>query len=131
MPGSLRYVAMGDSIAYNWNSCFDTSAFWYSNQFRNRLACTAPAATVILGSNGEAAVKGEHTDDLMVDETNDWNNVFRILDQQPQLVTISMIGNDLLGVDAGNNPTQPETNRAVEEVLDAYTNLQEVLSAML
>ncbi|ANM31853.1 hypothetical protein ABI59_23280 [Acidobacteria bacterium Mor1] len=129
--GSLRYVAMGDSIAYNWNSCLDTSAFWYSNQFRSRLACTAPGATVTLGSDGEAAVKGEHTDDLLVDQTNDWNNIFRILDQQPQLVTLSMIGNDLLGVDAGNNPTQPETNRAVEEVLDAYANLQEVISVML
>jgi len=126
--GGLRYTSMGDSIAWNWNSCFDTSTFWYSRQVRSRIACTAPSASVTLD---EAAVKGEHTDDLLVDDTNDLNNVFRVIEIQPQLVTISMIGNDLLGVDAGNNPTQQETNKAVEEVLDARQNLQEAISSML
>ncbi len=126
--GSLEFAALGDSIAWNWNSCFFSSQFWYSNQVRSRLACTTPGASIPLY---EDAVKGEHTDDLMVDESNDFNNVFRAIDRQPELVTISIIGNDLLGVDPGSNPTQAETNRAVEEVLDARQNLQEVLSSLI
>ena len=126
--GSLRYTSMGDSIAWNWNVCGYPESFWYSKQVRARLACAAPGAAVTLDS---AAVKGEHTDDLLVDDIADLNNVFRVLEVRPELVTISMIGNDLLGVDAGNNPTQADTNRAVVEVLDARANLQEAVSAMI
>ena len=124
--GALRYTAMGDSIAYNWNSCFFPESFWYAKQIRSRLQCAAPAAAVTLD---EAAVKGEHTDDLLVDDTADLNNIFRVLEIQPELVTISMIGNDLLDVDV-DNPNQTETNRAVAEILDARQNLQEVLSTL-
>ena len=126
--GGIRYAAMGDSIGYNWNSCFDTSSFWYSKQIQSRLQCVAPAATVSLD---QAAVKGEHTDDLLVDDTADYNNVFRAIANQPQYVTISMIGNDLLGVDPAGTPTQDQVNRAVAEVLDSRQNLQEALSALV
>jgi lysophospholipase L1-like esterase len=126
--GSLRYTSMGDSIAWNWNSCFFQESFWYSKQVRSRMACAAPGASITLD---EAAVKGEHTDDLLVDDSDDLNNVFRVMEIQPDLITLSMIGNDLLDVDAGNNPTQQETNTAVEEVLDARQNLQEAVSVML
>jgi hypothetical protein len=130
-PGNLRagavlYASMGDSIAYNFNICSYVEDFWYSKQVQGRLGCVAPAATVALRT---AAVKGEHTDDLLVDDTDDDNNVFRMMALQPHLVTLSMIGNDLLNVDV-NNPTQAETNRAVEEVLDARRNLQEAMSVL-
>jgi len=84
LAGSLRYTSMGDSIGWNWNSCFDTSTFWYSRQVRDRLKCVAPSATVSLD---EAAVKGEHTDDLLVDDA-DLNSVFRVIDAQSTFVTI-------------------------------------------
>ena len=125
--GSLRYASMGDSIAYNWNSCWDTSSFWYSKQIQSRLQCVAPSASVTLD---QAAVKGEHTDDLLVDDTEDLNNVFRAIENQPQYVTISMIGNDLLGVDPSGTPTQDQINTAAAEVLDARQNLQEAISIL-
>ena len=87
--GTFRFTAMGDSIAYNWNSCIFPSSFWYSKEVRSRIACAAPAAAVTLT---QAAVKGQHTDDLLVDDTADGNNVFRAIESQPHLVTISMIG---------------------------------------
>jgi lysophospholipase L1-like esterase len=126
--GSLKYASLGDSIGWNWNSCFYQSSFWYSRQVRSRISCAVPAASITLD---EAAIKGEHTDDLLVNDSDDGNNVFRQFERQPDFLTLSMIGNDLLGVDAGNAPTQQETNRAIEEVLDARANLQEAISSLL
>ncbi len=125
--GRIRFASMGDSIAWNWNSCFYTSSFWYSKQIQSRLQCVAPAASVTLD---QAAVKGQHTDDLLVDDTADLNNVFRVIEIQPQYVTISMVGNDLLGVDPPGTPTQDQIDKAVAEVLDSRQNLQEALSAL-
>ncbi len=125
--GTFRHTSMGDSIAWNWNSCLFSDSFWYSKQVRSRIACSAPSAIVTLD---EAAVKGEHTDDLLVDDHDDVNNVFRVIEIQPELITLSMIGNDLLGIEPDNDPTQAEINRAVAEVLDARQNLQEALSAL-
>ncbi len=127
LAGNVRYSSLGDSIAWNWNSCFDTSSFWYSKEVRDRLRCAFPGASVTLD---EAAVKGEHSDDLLLDES-DMNNVFRVIDAQSELVTISIIGNDLLGDEPGANPTQEDINRAVEEVLDSRANLQEILSSLV
>lgn len=127
--GSLRYTAMGDSISVNFNVCFAPENFWYSKRIRDRLACVAPAATVTLD---QAGVSGQRTDDLLVDDTADLNNVFRVMELSPppKLITISMIGNDLRDVDPPANPTQDQINRAVEEVLDSRQNLQEAFSAL-
>lgn len=126
--GTYDYASIGDSIAWNFNICGYPESFWYSKQVRSRLACAAPAASVVLH---ESAIKGEHTDDLLVDDGGETNNVFRLLELQPELVTISMIGNDLLDVDEGSNPSQAQVNTAVTEVLDARQNLQEVMSTLL
>jgi len=125
--GSFRYTAMGDSIAYNFNVCSYPESFWYAKRIRDRLACAVPATTFTLD---QAAVKGQHTDDLLVDDTADMNNVFRVIEAQPDLVTISMIGNDLLDVDPAGTPTQAQINTAVAEVLDSRRNLQEALAAI-
>jgi len=128
--GTLRYSALGDSIATNFNFCEFANlfgSFTYSERLRDRLACTAPGAAI---SIDEDAVKGQHTDDLLVDDTSDLNNAFRIIDAQPQLVSLSMIGNDLLDVDV-DNPTQQQVAIAVDEIVDARRNLQEALSSML
>ena len=127
LGGNLRYTSMGDSIGWNWNSCFDTSTFWYSRQVRDRLKCVAPSATVALD---EAAVKGEHTDHLLIDEA-DLNNVFRVIDAQSKFVTISIIGNDLLNAEPPDNPTQAQINRAAAEIIDSRQNLQEILSSLV
>ena len=126
--GNVRYSALGDSIAFNFNLCGYPERFWYSKRLRDRLSCVAPGATVTLD---EGAIKGETTDDLLVDDTGELNNVFRLIEANPQLVSISIIGNDLLDVDPGTSFDQLETNIAVEEVLDARQNLQEVLSTIL
>jgi lysophospholipase L1-like esterase len=127
--GALRYSALGDSIATNFNWCeFGNffGSFNYSEDYRDRLQCIAPAATVTLD---EDAIKGEHTDDLLV-EDGGANNVFRVLSVAPELVSISMIGNDILDVDE-ENATQEQINVAIEELLDSRQNLQEALSSML
>jgi len=118
--GPFRFTALGDSIARNFNLCGSPEAFWYSKQVQSRLACAIPTATLTLD---QAAVLGEHTDDLLVDESNNLNNVFRVIEAQPQLITISMIGNDLLDVDPGASPTPQQINRAVAEILDSRQNL--------
>jgi lysophospholipase L1-like esterase len=126
--GSLRYTAMGDSISTNFNLCAATETFWYAKRLRERLACPAGAgASVTLD---QAGVSGQRTDDLLVNDTADLNNVFQVLalSPPPNLITISMIGNDLRDVDPSGTPTQTQVNRAVGEILDSRQNLQEVLS---
>jgi lysophospholipase L1-like esterase len=127
LAGSFRFSILGDSIARNFNFCGAPESFWYSKQLRLRLLCVVPSATITLD---QAAVLGEHTDDLLVDETNNLNNVFRIIEAQPRLVSISALGNDLLDVDPGSSPTQQQVNRAAAEILDSRQNLQEILSAL-
>ncbi|HEU5180437.1 MAG TPA: GDSL-type esterase/lipase family protein, partial [Candidatus Polarisedimenticolia bacterium] len=133
LSGSYPIAAMGDSIARNFNACTFPTAFTYTTQVQARLAC-AVGVTVANNPNWPmdgAAVLGEHTDDLLVDDTNDHNNVFRIFETQPKLITISSIGNDMLSVDpASATPTQAEVNRALAEILDSRQNLQEILSSL-
>lgn len=124
--GSVLDVALGDSIAVNFNTCFDTPTFWYEQEIRDRLRCVAPSASVTLD---QSAISGEDSDDLLVDEP-DGNNVFRTIDKQPQLVTISIIGNDLLDNDPADNATQAEKNAAAAELIDSRQNLQEILSSL-
>lgn len=124
--GQVRMTALGDSIAVNFNICLDTPTFYYETQVRDRLRCVAPAATVTLD---QSAISGEHSDDLLVDEA-DGNNVFRTIERQPQLVTISIIGNDLLDNDPADNASQAEKNAAAAELIDSRQNLQETLSAL-
>lgn len=125
--GTLRYTSMGDSIAWNWNSCLPPETFWYSRQVRDRLRCVAPAATINLD---EAAVKGSHTEDLLTDDGS-LNNVFGVLRAKPQFVTISIIGNDLLNDEPSANPTQAEINRFASELIDSRQNLQEIVSSLV
>ena len=127
--GSYRYTAMGDSIAANVNIFCGGTSFWYSEQIRTRLDCAGGPATVTLD---RAAVSGEHTDDLLVQETNNNNNVFQVIamNPPPKLVTISMIGNDLRNVDVAGVPSQAQINRAVDEILDSRQNLQEAISVL-
>jgi hypothetical protein len=129
--GAIRYSSIGDSIAFNFNLCSPVSDFWYSRQIRSRIACTDPLAMVTLD---EGAVKGEHTDDLLINDgspTDDMNNVFDVIAADPELVSISIIGNDLLDAEPSGTPDQAATNHAVIEVLDSRQNLQEILSTLL
>jgi lysophospholipase L1-like esterase len=125
--GPYRFTAMGDSIARNFNLCFAPEAFWYSKQVQSRMACAFPSASITLD---QAAVLGEHTDDLLVDDGDNLNNIYRVIEAQPRLVTISAVGNDLLNVDPPASPSPEQVNRAVAEIVDARQNLQEVLSVL-
>jgi lysophospholipase L1-like esterase len=126
--GTFRITAMGDSIARNFNFCSSTVAFWYTTQVQSWLLCAFPSATSAVD---QAAQLGETTDDLLVDDTdNNMNNVFRVIEAQPQLITISAIGNDVKNVDPPANPTPAQVNKAVAEILDSRQNLQEILSVL-
>ena len=131
LTGSYRITAMGDSIARNFNACTFPEAFLYTKQVQSRLACamgvTLPNMNYTLD---QAAVLGQHTDDLLIDDHDDQNNVFRVFEIQPDLITISAIGNDLLDVDPPANPTPAQVNHAIAKILDARQNLQEVLSSL-
>src|SRR5215831_11183005 len=72
LAGPFWITAMGDSIARNFNVCSFPSAFWYTTQVQSRMACAVPTAAFSLD---QAAVLGEHTDDLLVDDTANLNNV--------------------------------------------------------
>jgi hypothetical protein len=75
------------------------------------------------------AVLGEDTDDLLIDDTaTDGNNVFRQIERQPDLITLSIIGNDMKDIDPPTG-SQTEINAAVAEMIDSRQNLQEILSA--
>ncbi|MFN7964941.1 MAG: SdrD B-like domain-containing protein [Acidobacteriota bacterium] len=124
--GRVRFTALGDSIAVNFNTCFDTGFFFYELAVRDRLRCVAPTAQIDLD---QSAISGEHSDDLLVDDA-DGNNVYRTIERQPNLVTISMIGNDLLNNDPADNASQAEKNAAAAELIDSRQNLQEALSAL-
>jgi lysophospholipase L1-like esterase len=129
--GSYDFAALGDSIAYNFNLCGSTGGgFVYSNEVRARLVSAAPAgATIVLF---EQAIKGEHTDHLLIDEPSDDNNAFWVFQNQPDLVTISMVGNDLLDAEpSSTNPSQADINRVAAELIDSRQNLQEAISSML
>ncbi|MDX1389094.1 MAG: GDSL-type esterase/lipase family protein, partial [Acidobacteriota bacterium] len=130
--GSYHFAALGDSIAYNFNLCGSaTGGFDYSNEVRDRLIAAAGPGTNILALS-EEAIKGEHTDHLLIDEGTDDNNVFWVFDNLPNLVTISMVGNDLLDAEpGGSNPSQAEINRVAAELIDSRQNLQEAISSML
>ncbi len=127
-----RSTAMGDSIAVNFSVCDLEADFDYSRELNARLACAAGPGVAF--SLDEAAVKRRHTDDLLVLDPNSLNNVKPFIGPggvKPQLISISMIGNDLLDVDPGGTPTQAQTNRAAEEILDARMNLQEAISTLV
>ncbi len=126
--GTYLYAGLGDSIGRNFSLCALGQAFDYSEQVLARLRCTSPSATLTFEG---AAMLGEHTDDLLVDDGLDSNNVFVMIARQPQLISLSMIGNDLLGVEPAGPPTQADVNRVAAEIIDARRNLQEALSAMV
>jgi len=124
--GAFRYASMGDSIARNFNLCSGPPAFRYTNEVRARLQCTAPGAVMAADNT---AVLGEDTDDLLIDDTaTDGNNVFRQIERQPDLITLSIIGNDMKDIDPPTG-SQTEINAAVAEMIDSRQNLQEILSA--
>ncbi|HEX5041667.1 MAG TPA: SGNH/GDSL hydrolase family protein [Candidatus Polarisedimenticolaceae bacterium] len=124
--GAFRYASMGDSIARNFNACTFPAAFTYTNQVRARLQCTAPAAVMTADNT---AVLGEDTDDLLTnDGAADGNNVFAQIQRQPDLITLSIIGNDMKDIDPPTG-SQTEINAAVGEMIDSRQNLQEILSA--
>lgn len=125
--GVFRQSALGDSIGANFNVFCGSSPFFYNQQLQSRLTCASGTAVTL----DEAAILGEHTDDLLVDDQADLNNVFAMIAVQPQLITLSIIGNDLLDVDPGDGGNQQDVNRAVAEVLDARQNAQEALAAFV
>ena len=126
--GAFRYIAMGDSIAWNWNSCGYASSFWYSKQVQSRIACASPSSAITLD---QAAVKGSTRTISSGRRGRQQQQRLPALATQPQLVTISMVGNDLLDVEPSAIPTQSETNKMVAELIDARQNLQEAISTLV
>ncbi len=128
--GAFRYASMGDSIARNFNLCTNfpngPPPFRYTDEVRARLLCTAPAAAMTADNT---AVLGEDTDDLLInDGAADGNNVFAQIQRQPDLITLSTIGNDMKDIDPPTG-SQAEINAAIAELIDSRQNLQEILSA--
>jgi lysophospholipase L1-like esterase len=118
-PGApLLHVALGDSIAYGFNLCDSTGG---KNDY------VRPLTTDKLDRAGSAAISkqavlGYETRDLL--DPGGSGTIFDAIALAPQLVTISIGGNDFLS-DDGNHA------RTAANLIAARQNLQELLSTLL
>lgn len=124
---AYRMTVIGDSIALNFSLCQFGQNFAYSEAVLDRIGQTAGNPTLTL--DGEAFT-GAHTDDLHDPLSANYVRQIIAFSPPPDLVTLSMIGNDLLGVEPPGAPTQDDINLLARELQDARQNLQEALAAL-
>ncbi|MBM4014900.1 MAG: hypothetical protein FJ293_08040 [Planctomycetes bacterium] len=118
-PGApLLHVALGDSIAYGFNLCDSTGG---KNDYVRPLT-TDKLDRAGTSTISKQAVLGYETRDLL-DPANS-GTIFAAIALAPQLVTISIGGNDFLADDG--NHAQTAAN-----LVAARQNLQELLSTLL
>lgn len=114
----LLHVGMGDSIAFGFNVC--DSLFGqngYLEPYTARLGGVGLAADL-----DKIAVPGLETSDVLI--PGGGGDLFMALALAPDLVTISLAGNDFLGDDGNEAATAGNLVRARQ-------NLQEILSTLL
>ena len=113
----LVHVALGDSIAYGFNLCDSTSGQNdYVTPLTGRLDLASAGASLT-----KLAVLGQETQNLL--DPNDTGTVYDAINAGPQLVSISIGGNDYLNND-GN------TAATAANLVAARQNLQEILATL-
>ena len=137
--GALLHVGLGDSIAEPASFCtvLPQDNTDYLKWFVERLQCIAPGAI-----NDNAAIGGKETFDLLMPAgtceaplvqvgPDRCDNVFDTVAKDPQLVTLSIGGNDWLGSIPADvtEPFDPaEVQVSIDSLIDARRNLQEILA---
>jgi hypothetical protein len=112
------HVGIGDSIAFGFNLCgspFGTNG--YLEPYTDRLNDVAAAASL-----NKIAVPGYETFELLL--TSSAGNIFETISLAPDLVTISIGGNDFLGDDGNHSAT-------AANIVAAKQNVQELISTLL
>jgi HEAT repeat protein len=123
----FRHVALGDSIAFGFNLCgslFGENGYIEPTTERLR---RATAGTVI---TDKQAIPGHETADLLIPGLGPdfyllFNDVFYAIDQDAQLVSISIGGNDFLAAEDGGDAA------IAAALVTARRNLQEILSGLI
>jgi len=136
---SLLHVGLGDSIAEPASFCtlFPLDTTDYLKWMVERLRCIAPGAL-----NDNNAIGGKETFHLLAPAgtcepplvqsgPDRCDNVFDAVAKDPQLVTISIGGNDWLGT-RPTDVTEPfdpaEVAASIDALIDARRNTQEILA---
>jgi len=125
--GAYRMTVIGDSIAVNFSLCQLGQGFAYSQAVLDRIGQTAGNPSLTLD---EEAFSGAHSDDLHDPLSANYVRQIIGFSPPPDLVTLSMIGNDLLGVEPSGTPGQSDINLLARELQDSRQNLQEALSSL-
>ena len=145
--GALTHVGLGDSIAEPASLCtiFPLDNTDYLKWLKDRLECTGVAV-----DHRNEAIGGKLSHDLLLpagscqwplvqdplqQEDQRCNNVYDAVAMNPELITISIGGNDWLGAEpdesAQSEPFDPiDLQRSVEALLSARANLQETLAML-
>ena len=126
--GAYRMTVIGDSIAVNFSLCQLGQGFAYSEAVLDRIGQTTGSPTTLMLD--EEAFSGAHTDDLHDPLSANYVRQIIGFSPPPDLVTLSLIGNDLLGVEPAGPLNQGDINLLARELQDARQNLQEALSAL-
>ncbi len=148
--GTFHYLSLGDSIAVGFN----TFCLWVDNNYVEDIG----DRLLFLHGNvvtDNRAVSGERTEDLLLDDPGaDENDIYYAVQTQPQLITLSIIGNNFLdnqpgGVDPTSRSVRMKScyepgpcgndTRSWEEVISdslevllmARQDLQEILSTLI
>ena len=125
--GQFRHIGLGDSIAFGFNLCGSiTGSGGYLEPTTARLNASSGANVVL----DKQAVLGHETPDLLIpgtdpDSSGRENDVFYVIDEQPDLVTVSIGGNDFLGAEDSGDAA------IAAALVAARQNLQEILSALV
>jgi lysophospholipase L1-like esterase len=145
--GSLAHLALGDSIAEPASICTlslpDNNASDYVGRFGQRLRAVASGAAAVVTEN--QAIGGKRTTDLLLPAGtcgapslphgggDRCDNIFDAIARDPDLVSISIGGNDWLGSEPSDqtDPFDPaEVRTSIEALIDTRKNLQEILSTL-
>lgn len=130
---SFTYVSLGDSIAAGVSVCFfdDTN---YVEDVANELGCVAGRAV----ADDNRAVGGWHSEDLLTANDGGRPNpqyVPNVIAANPDLVTISIGGNDFLNTEPGaagqDYPFAPaDLAASLQELVHTRRTVQEILSSL-
>lgn len=119
---SLRYIQLGDSIAAGVSFCFWIDSD-YSDEVASELDCLGPGSI----ETDNRAVGGWESEDLLTPLEGGRPNpqfVRNVVAAAPDLVTISIGGNDFLA-------TEGDFNASMQELISTRRSVQEILSVLV
>lgn len=131
---SYLYIQLGDSIAAGVSVCIFTDSD-YSPEVAAELDCLGPGSI----TRNNRGVGGWHSEDLLTPMDGGSPNaqyIPNVVAANPDLVTISIGGNDFLNTEPGsagqNYPFQPaDLQASLQELIHTRRTVQEILSTLV